>query len=109
MVHPPGAPPPTSVESAAPPPGARALAIAAVVVGGTSGGFIGWAFVALQCRGECTTPSALGAAIGAVLAAAGVAVLAVLVLRAMTEWRTIEHSGDPAAARRAAQEARRRS
>ena len=38
----------------------------------------------------------IGAVVGAALAAGGVAVVAVLVLRAMGEWRTIQHTGDPA-------------
>jgi hypothetical protein len=47
--------------------------------------------VNVQCTGDCTTSSALGGLTGAVVGALGVAVVAVLALRAMGEWRTIEH------------------
>jgi hypothetical protein len=76
--------------SALPPPVARALAFAAILVGGLAGGLIGYGFVDLQCSGDCTTAAAIGAAVGAVIAAAGTAVVAVLVLRAMGEWRQLQ-------------------
>jgi len=61
------------------------LGFAAIVLGGLAGGVIGWAFVAIQSDNE--VGQALGAAVGAIAAAAGTAVIAVLVLRAMGEWR----------------------
>jgi hypothetical protein len=73
--------------TALPPVGARVLAFVAILLGGTAGGLIGWAFVGLQCIGRCDTPKALGALIGALVCAGGVAVIAVLGLRAMSEWR----------------------
>lgn len=73
--------------SALPSPAARALAFAAILVGGLAGGLIGYGFVDLQCTGDCGTAAAIGAVIGATLAAVGTAVVAVLVLRAMGEWR----------------------
>jgi hypothetical protein len=69
---------------------ARALGFAAIVLGGLAGGVIGWAFIAIQSDSELG--KALGAAICAVGAAAGTAVIAVLVLRAMGEWRPDEPS-----------------
>ena len=78
--------------SALPSPRARALAFAVIVVAGACGAMIGWGFVAVQCTGNCTTPGGIGALVGGVLAAAGVAVVAVLTLRAMGEWRTIKES-----------------
>ncbi|MDQ3575497.1 MAG: hypothetical protein M3404_11360 [Actinomycetota bacterium] len=75
--------------SALPSAGARALALAAILVAGVCGGLIGASLVNLQCRGNCATPSGLAAILGAVMCAGGVAVVAVLVLRAMGEWRTI--------------------
>lgn len=78
-------------ESALPPVKARVVAFLAILVGGLCGGVIGNALVELQCTGDCTTPSAIGALVGAITGAAGVAVVAVLALRAMGEWRTIEH------------------
>jgi len=71
--------------SALPSPLARVLGFAAIVLGGFAGGVIGWAFVAIQSDNEVWR--ALGAAIGAIAAAAGTAVIAVLVFRAMGEWR----------------------
>jgi hypothetical protein len=65
------------------------LAFVAIVVAGLAGGLIGSAFVNIQCQGDCTTPSGIGGLIGAVFFAAGVAVISVLVLRAMGEWRGI--------------------
>ncbi|MDP9389108.1 MAG: hypothetical protein M3Q48_14615 [Actinomycetota bacterium] len=74
--------------SALPSRRARALAFAAILVAGGSGALIGSAFVRLQCE-DCTTATGVGAIVGALVAAAGVAVLAVLVLRAMGEWRRL--------------------
>ena len=71
--------------SALPSPLARALGFTAIVVGGLAGGVIGWAFVAIQSDDDVWR--ALGGAIGAVAAALGTSVIAVLVLRAMGEWR----------------------
>ena len=85
--------------SALPSTTARLLAFLAIVVGGVCGGVIGWSVADLQCgppdrpRAEqpadddCGTVMGLGAVGGAVLGAGGVAVVAVLVLRAMAEWR----------------------
>ncbi|HEX8770863.1 MAG TPA: hypothetical protein VF711_08855 [Acidimicrobiales bacterium] len=70
--------------------GARAVAFAAILVAGACGLLIGNAFVGLQCAGDCGVQRGLGAFAGAVMAAAGVAVIAVLVLRAMGEWRAGE-------------------
>lgn len=75
--------------SALPSPVARALAFAAIVVAGAAGALIGWAFVDVQCAGDCSTGTAIGALIGGLLAAGGTAVVAVLVLRAMGEWREL--------------------
>lgn len=77
--------------SALPPVGARIIAFASIVVAGTCGGLIGFALVDIQYVGDSSTPLAVGALVGAVVSALGVAVVAVLVLRAMGEWRTIEH------------------
>lgn len=75
--------------SALPSVRARVLAFCAIVVAGICGALIGASFVALQCTGDCVTPSGIGALVGAVVAAGGVAVVAVLTLRAMAEWRRI--------------------
>ena len=75
--------------SALPSSGARVLAFIAILVGGLCGGLIGYGFVDLQCTGDCDTATAIGALVGALVAAIGTAVIAVLVLRAMGEWREI--------------------
>src|SRR5262249_28591298 len=82
-------------ESAAPPRTARIIAFVAILVAGATGGFIGYAFVDLQCHNDCSDAvPGLGGLVGAVIAAIGVAVVAMLALRAMSEWRTIQETGD---------------
>jgi hypothetical protein len=97
--------------SALPSTTARWLAFLAIVVGGVCGGLIGWSVTDLQCGPErragaeaqadddgCDTVNGLGAVAGAVIGAGGVAVVAVLVLRAMAEWRRdldLAEEGDP--------------
>jgi hypothetical protein len=85
---------------------ARWLAFLAIIICGALGGLIGWSVTDLQCgndddpivaeeqgrdpdEGEegCTTWAAGGAAVGAVFGAGGIAIVSVLVLRAMAEWR----------------------
>lgn len=75
--------------SALPSRWARALAFASILLAGLAGGLIGWAFVDLQTDGGALAP-AIGATVGALAAAAGTAVIAVLVLRAMGEWRQLQ-------------------
>ncbi|MCB0977835.1 MAG: hypothetical protein KDB02_10295 [Acidimicrobiales bacterium] len=86
------------VESALPSVGARVLAVAAIVLAGTCGGLIGWKVTDLQASGGSFAPF-LGGLFGAVFAAGGVGIVAVLVLRAMGEWHTILETGDPTAPR----------
>jgi hypothetical protein len=64
-------------------------AFVAILAAGVAGGFIGYAITDLQCSGDCSVNNALGGLAGAVLGAVGVAIVAVLALRAMHEWRTI--------------------
>lgn len=75
--------------SAIPSRRARALAFVAILVAGGSGALIGASFVALQCD-DCTTATGVAAVVGGLVAAGGVAVVAVLVLRAMGEWRRLQ-------------------
>lgn len=82
---------PEGPASALPPVGARVLAFAGIVVGGASGLVIGMGVVNVQCTGDCSTPAAIGGLVGALTGALGVAVVAVLALRAMGEWRTVQH------------------
>lgn len=75
--------------SALPSRGARALAFVSIILAGLAGGLIGYSLVSLQCSGECAVGKGLGSFVGAVLAALGMAVVAVLVLRASGEWREV--------------------
>lgn len=77
-------------ETALPSVGSRVLAFVLILLAGAAGGFIGWSFVELQCEGDCTVQTGIGAVVGAVLAAGGVAVVTVLTLRASGEWRRIQ-------------------
>ena len=47
------------------------------------------ALSALQCDGDCAVPLGLGILAGAVVAAGGMSIVAVLVMRAMGEWRAL--------------------
>jgi hypothetical protein len=89
-------PPPSSdyAPSALPSTGARVLAFVAILIGGVCGGLIGYAVTDLQCTDGCTTLSGVVGLIGAVIGAVGVGIVAVLALRAMSEWRTIQHRDD---------------
>jgi len=66
---------------------ARAIAFVSILVGGLAGGLIGYGLVEVQCDGDCATPLGVGILLGAVLSAGGSAVVAVLALRAIGEWR----------------------
>ena len=76
--------------SALPPPKARIAAFVAILLGGLAGGLIGYTLVKLQCHGTCATQRGLGALFDAIIAAIGMSVVAVLVLRALGEWKEIE-------------------
>ncbi len=80
-------PGPTSGPTALPGVGARVVAFAAICVAGLCGLLIGMALVRVGCKGDCGLEEGIGAVVGAVGAAGGVAVVAVLVLRAMGEWQ----------------------
>lgn len=66
---------------------ARALAFVSILVAGLCGALIGSSFVRIQCDDGCTMAAGLAGVAGAAIFAGGVAVVAVLVLRAMGEWR----------------------
>ena len=76
------------VPSAAPSTTARLLALLAILVAGTCGGLVGHAVTSLQCVDDCTALAGSMGVLGAVLAAGGVGIVAVLSLRAMSEWWT---------------------
>lgn len=77
--------------TALPSTGARVLAFVSILLAGACGGIIGYAFVDLQCDGGCTVQRGVGAITGALIGAVGVAVVATLALRAMGEWRIVQH------------------
>ena len=82
--------------TAAPPLFARIIAVVAIALAGLCGGLIGYAVMDLQCTDGCTTYTGLVGIGAAILAAGGVAIVAVLTLRAMSEWEAVEaaHSDD---------------
>src|SRR3954468_21140042 len=80
--------------SALPSVQARVLGFLPTLVAGVCGALIGYSFVSLQCHGACSGPNGIGAIVGGAFAAGGVAVISVLVLRAMSEWRTIKEQRD---------------
>lgn len=63
------------------------MAFLSIIVGGLAGGLIGYGLVDVQCDGDCGTPLGLGILVGASASAGGTAVVAVLALRAIGEWR----------------------
>lgn len=75
--------------SALPSPLARIVAFASILLGGAAGALIGWALVDIQYDGDDPWPLGVGLLIGAVVAAGGTAIVAVLVLRALGEWKSI--------------------
>jgi hypothetical protein len=67
--------------------GALIGAFVAVVLAGLSGAAIGFGLVDIGCTGDCGTLAGLGALVGGLVAAGGVAIVAVLLLRSMAEWK----------------------
>ncbi|MEL6892620.1 MAG: hypothetical protein AAFP84_13550 [Actinomycetota bacterium] len=76
--------------SALPPVGVRLGAFAAVCLSGLAGAVIGYSLVSLQCDGDCAVPLGIGILVGALIASIGMAIVAVLVMRALGEWREVE-------------------
>lgn len=86
--------PVASVPAAVPSKPVRALAFSSIVIAGLCGGLIGYAFTDLQCTDGCTAAAGVGGVVGAIVGAVGVAIVAVLVLRAMDEWETVQARDD---------------
>jgi hypothetical protein len=76
--------------SALPSVGVRIGAFAAILLSGLAGALIGYSLISLQCEGDCALATGLGLLVGAVIAAGGMSIVAVLVMRAIGEWREIE-------------------
>lgn len=75
--------------SALPSPTARLAAFIAILIAGLAGALIGAAMVDLQCTGRCDAPIGIGLLIGSLIGAGGMSIVAVLVLRAVGEWREL--------------------
>ena len=69
---------------------ARVLAVVSIVVGGLCGGLIGYGVMDLQCDDGCATTAGIVGVGSAIATAVGVAIVAVLTLRAMAEWNEKE-------------------
>ncbi len=76
--------------SAIPSVGVRIGAFAAICLSGLAGALIGASLVSLQCEGDCGVPVGIGLLVGALFAAIGMAVVAVLVMRALGEWHEVQ-------------------
>jgi len=63
------------------------LSFTSVVVAGVFGGIIGFGLADIGCTGNCDGARVAGTVIGAIVGAVGVGIVAILVLRAMAEWR----------------------
>ena len=75
--------------SALPSPLARVLAFVSILVGGVAGALIGYALVDIQAENASDVALGIGLLVGAIVTAGGTAIVAILVLRAIGEWRTI--------------------
>lgn len=71
------------------------LAFVAVVLGGALGGFVGYGIVDTGCTGNCGTATVAGVLAAAMLAALGTGIVAVIVLRSVSHWRTHWPDRDP--------------
>jgi len=63
------------------------LSFLSVVIAGLFGGVIGFGLADVGCTGSCESSKLLGTLLGSAIGAGGVGVVAVLVLRAMAEWK----------------------
>lgn len=87
-----GSSPSADTPTSTPPLFARILAVVAIIVAGLCGGLIGYAVMDLQCADGCTTTAGFVGVASAIGAAGGVAIVAVLTLRAMSEWEATENA-----------------
>ncbi len=75
--------------ASAPPLGARWLALGSTLLAGFLGGLVGYGIGDLI--GGTSVWAATGGAVGAITAAGGVGIIANLTLRAMNEWKAVNH------------------
>lgn len=69
------------------PKGALIGGLLAVAFGAVCGAAIGYGLVDIGCHGKCGAPRTIGTLLGASFGALGVSIVAVLVMRALVEWR----------------------
>lgn len=79
--------------SALPSPVARALAFVSILLGGVAGALIGYALVDIQVERASDLALGIGLLAGAIITSGGTAIVAILVLRALGEWRSIDDRG----------------
>ncbi len=89
-------PAPRSNLSALPSSVARILAFASILAGGAVGAVIGYGVTKVSSVHASSTALGVGALLGALITAGGIAIVAVLVLRAMGEWRALDRPLPPA-------------
>lgn len=72
----------------------RVWTLGATVLGGVIGGLLGWSVTLIGCRPDtCYVSAGVVALIAAGVAAAGVGLVMVLVVRSLEEWRAAEAEG----------------
>lgn len=76
--------------SALPSTTARILAFVSILAGGAVGAVIGYGVTKVSSTNPSSASLGIGALLGALFFAGGIAVVAVLVLRAMGEWRALD-------------------
>jgi hypothetical protein len=81
----------SNLPDASPPVWARITAVLSIIIAGVCGGLIGWSVVDIQCAGDCSSTAVISGLVFSLVCAIGVAVVAVLTLRAMAEWKAIEN------------------
>ncbi len=69
------------------PTGVMVGGLLAVAFGAMCGAAIGFGLTDIGCHGKCSTPRTVGTLFGASFGALGVSIVAVLVMRALVEWR----------------------
>ena len=69
------------------PAGVMVGGLLAVAFGAMCGAAIGFGLVDIGCHGDCGAPRTVGTLLGASFGALGVSIVAVLVMRALVEWR----------------------
>lgn len=89
-------PAPRTGLSALPSATARILAFVSILAGGAIGAVIGYGVTKVSSADASSTALGVGALLGALFFAGGIAVVAVLVLRAMGEWRALDRPLPPA-------------